>query len=406
MTATKALLIPGDVPPSESTLKRQLLFFDLLLLPDPGDAAILNNKEIQETFPDGRTLKWGAIGPYPRSVAYDDQYRFLRARAALAVNRGKVQFVPIVASSPEEASKTWVSAAAALKKEALVRAALPDHSPDVEAAAVLNSNIGGNMVVVGTTTHASRYLWLTEVDAQPVIPLDELWRRVAMGRLSRVMKTIARAIRIGAVPLAADATNNNICLALGAQAYGELPTPGQLASAAIALDTVDPLALNTALDTMSWSEVFRARKEILPAVAKLRGMLVDSVRMANKPQNASIDPYLAALKQMKDGYQRAEADVSAAWRKIGIRTLEAVAGAVPAGLAVVATNPLWVVPLAVVAGGLILKAAQGSIGEADAIRRGNKSLSASPLFAFDSLVSRGNAELTKARHVLKGMPQQ
>jgi hypothetical protein len=399
LTAAKAFLIPGDVPPSESTLKRQLLFFDLVLLPDLTDRAIINDHEIRETFPDGFTLEWGAIGPYPRSVSHDDQYRFLRAQVALPVSRGKLQFVPIVAASPEEASKAWVSAAAALKKDSLVRAALPDHHANVEPATVLNSNIGGNMVVPSRAGYDSEYVWLTKVDAQPVVEVHELWRRVAMGRLGRAMKAIQRANRIGAVPLAADATNSGICLALGAEAYAEIPTPAQLASTAVALDAVDPVALDAALGAMSWSEVFRVRKEVLPAVVKLRGQLIDSVKVANRPQNASIDSYRLAIKEMRDRYQRAESDVSAAWRKVGIKTIEGSVGMVPAGLAAIATSPHWVAGLASIAGGLILKAAQGSIAEIDAIRRGKKMLRASPLFAFDTVLDRRKAELLKANVV-------
>lgn len=46
----KALLLPGDEPPSETTLKRQLLFFADVLIVDPCDRAILNKGEISEPF--------------------------------------------------------------------------------------------------------------------------------------------------------------------------------------------------------------------------------------------------------------------------------------------------------------------------------------------------------------------
>ncbi len=395
MTSTKAVLIPGDIPPSEPSIKRQLLFFDSLLVPDPNDAAILNQKEIAETFPDGSIVRWGTIGPYPRSVAYKDQYLLLLARAEPAIRRGKLQVTTVAAGSPREASNNWVSTAAAMKREILVRAALPDYAVDVSAAGVLNSSVGGNMVVPSRTGYESKYSWLTKVDAQAALPMDEFWRRVAMGRLGRVMKTIRHATNLGAIPLAVDNTNQNICLALGSEAYGNLPTPGQLSSAAVALDTVDPVVLDAALDTLSWSEVLRIRKEVLPFVAKLRGLLAASVKVAGKPQNASLDHYLVALKELKTSFQKAQDEVTAAWRKIGIKTVEAGVAALPAGLSAFAPNTAWTTPLIVIAGGLIYKALQGSIGEAETILRGKQTLKASPLFAFDRLVRLGKSELKK-----------
>ena len=279
MTSTKAILIPGDVPPAQSTIKRQLLFFDSLLVPAPDDAALLNENEVAEVFPDGYTLHWGELGPYPRSVSYDDSYRLLRANAEFATRSGKLQFVRVGARSAKEATQNWMAAVAALKTESLVRAALLDHAPDA-VPPNMNSNAGYNMVVPSRTGYESQYHWLTQVDSQAAVPLDELWRRVAMGRLGRAMKIVRRAAAEGAIPLAADPTNRDICLALGAQAYGDLPTPQHLSSAALALDAVDPIALDAALDTMGWPEVLRIRKEVLPAVSKLRGLIVAAVRTA------------------------------------------------------------------------------------------------------------------------------
>ena len=125
------------------------------------------------------------------------------------------------------------------------------------------------------------------------------------------------------------------------------------------------------------------------------GMLAERILLKrSKPSTCSRRTHGSSSRELVSKNRRA--DVSAAWRKIGIKTIESVVGAVPPGLAAIATNPLWIAGLGVVAGGLILKAAQGSIAEADAIRRGNTILRASPLFAFDNLVTLGKTELKKA----------
>ena len=133
----------------------------------------------------------------------------------------------------------------------------------------------------------------------------------------------------------------------------------------------------------------------MPAIAKLRGLLVESVQVAGKPQNASIEPYLAALKELRARYQKAQDDVSAAWRKIGIKTVETAMGAGSVGLTAVAPNQACVSALAIVAGGLIWKALQGSVSEAETLVRGKRAVRASPLFAFDALVKLGKSELKR-----------
>lgn len=392
LTSTKAILIPADAPPSQSSIKRQLLFFDSLLVPLPEDAALLNKNEIQEVFPDGYRLQWGEIGPYPRSLSYVDQHRLLRAQAEPATRSGKLQFVDLGARSAPDATQNWVAAVAALKTESLVRAALPDHNPG-SPPTMLNSNSGYNVIVPSRTGYESKYHWLTQLDAQAALPVDELWRRVAMGRLGRAMKVVRRASADGAIPLALDPTNQNICLALGAQAYGDLPTPQYLSSAAVALDTVDPVALDAALDTMDWADVLRVRKEILPSVSKLRGLLVASVRAAARPQNSGIEPYLAALGQLKEDYRRAEDDARSAWTKVGFRVLEASAAAGLTGLTAIAPSATWATVFTSIAIATVVKAIGGTGADVHTILRAGKKQKASPLFAFDGLVALGNAEL-------------
>ena len=53
----KSLILPGESPPSESQLKRQLLFFDSILIIHPDDRALINEGEIVEKFPN-TTIKW------------------------------------------------------------------------------------------------------------------------------------------------------------------------------------------------------------------------------------------------------------------------------------------------------------------------------------------------------------
>lgn len=394
VTAIKALLIPGDVPPTLSSIKRQLLFFDSLLVPTPEDSAILNKNDVSETFPNGQTLRWGELCPYPRSFSYDDQYRLLRADAERATRTGKLQFVRLAARSPEDATQNWVAALAALKSDSLVRAALPDHQVGTSPI-YLRTGSWYNTVVLAATGFESKYQWMTQLDSAPAIPIDEEWRRVALGRLGRALKVIRRASMDNAIPLAVDPTNRSICLALGAQAYGGIPTPQQLADVAVALDTVDPAALDAALESMTWDDVFRLRKEILPSVAKLRGLIVASVRAAAKPQNADLKAYLEALAEIKGTYRKTQDELSASWRNMGFRTLEVVASAVASGLTVFVPSADWTRRLTDAAIVIVAKALGGAGADIRTIMRAGRARKAAPLFAFDQVLARGDAILRK-----------
>lgn len=255
------------------------------------------------------------------------------------------------------------------------------------------SRAGANMVIVSAAGYESQFHWLTQLDSKPAITLPEEWRAVALGRLGRALKIVRRASANNAIPLATDPTNRDICLALGAQAYGDLPNPRDLAAAAVALDTVDPVALDAALSTMSWAEVLRVRREVLPAVAKLRGVLQASVKAAARPQNAGLEPYLTALGKIRSDYQSAGEEAGKAWTQIGIRLAE-TGVSTAAGLTVVAPSITWAAALASGATALVAQAITGLGTDIKSIWRGGVQ-KASPLFAFDGLISRGEQVLAK-----------
>ena len=186
MNPNKALIVPGETPPSETTLKRALLFFDAIHVPDLRDSAIINDGEVSELFPNGRKLSWSELCPYPRSFSFEDEFRRLQSRVHRVIGTGKLKFVDLRESSPDDAIKTWLVSAGSLKSEALLRAALPDYATSEEPINLKGAS-SYNMVIPGLTEYASRYLWLKKVDSRPVFEISELWRRMAIGRLGRVL---------------------------------------------------------------------------------------------------------------------------------------------------------------------------------------------------------------------------
>jgi len=364
-------------------------------VPTEDDANILNKGEINEVFPDGSGMQWGELAPYPRSPTYDDQFRLLRIRSQRAIRTGKLRFIQQFARTPEDAIKNWVAALSALQIEPVNRAALPDYEVGTPPP-YIGPGPGFNMVIPSYTGFDSKYLWLKELNSRPAIDIDESWRRLALGRLGRVMKVVRRASAENAIPLATDPINQNICLALGAQAFGDIPTPSKLANAAISMDAVDPIALESAVESMTWDEVFRVRREILPSVARLRGLLISSVRAASKPDNTDFESYMNALQEIKDGYRSTQDEVREAWRKIGIGTGTAAATAtVTSGLSALAVGASWANVVTAVAISTVANAIGVAAPNVQNIMKAGKAQKASPLFAFDRIISLGESELKK-----------
>jgi hypothetical protein len=383
VTSTKALILPGDVPPRRSSIKRQLLFFDAVLLIDPEtDFAILNDGEITETFPNGRRMFWGEYGSYSRSPDYVEAHRILFAETQKLQTQGKIRILKPAPPSAMDPKYNWITSVAASQDEALVRAALPDYQPGTHA---YYRKYGGwyNAAVPSDVNYESMHKWMLGHFEMPDIDIE--WNQVGWVRLGRTLKTLRRAAIESAIPLALDSVNQNICVALGSRAYKHPPSASTLATQVIAMDAVDPLLLDDALEDMSWEEVVRLRKEVLPHVAKLRKLLNDSVIAARKPQNADLEVYSRALAELKEKHKKAANEVREAWHKLKFKTLDAGVPAVSGGLSTLVLPGGWATVLLGLAGVFIAKMAQGTAADLHKVIVASKTERVSPLLFFDVL---------------------
>jgi hypothetical protein len=385
MTTTKALILPADTPPRRTSIKRQLLFFDSLLLIDPvSDFAILNAGEISETFPDGRGLQWGEYGSYSRSSDYVEAYRVLFAETSRLQNQGKIRILKAALPSVMDPKFNWIASVAASRDEALVRAALPDYRSGTEA---YYRKYGGWYVAAIPTlaNQESVHTWMLGTNHYEMPNIDIEWNQVGWVRLGRALKSLRRAGVESAVPLALDSVNQNICVALGARAYRQMPSVSDLAAQVIALDVVDPLRLDEALVDMTWDNVVRLRKEVLPHAAKLRKLLEDSVIAARKPQNADVEVYSRALAELKEKHKRATNELHDAWRKLGFNTLNAGVAAASGGLSTLVPPGGWAPVLLGIAGAFVASMAKGTAADLHKVIVASKARKVTPLLFFDVL---------------------
>jgi hypothetical protein len=379
-------------------VKRQLLFFDALLLLLPDDEAILNTGDLSEEFPPAngfpaRSITQGPVWKYPRSDDYEDEYRRLRIETQRVQGSGALRFVgrrPLGLDVRE----TWVAATAATQKTELLRAAIPDFDPSMPPLYAHPASCGP-LVLMSVTGFTSLHAWMQDLRLELLDGVDYHWQTVATGRLGRLMKAIRRASLEEAVPLATDAANENMCLTLGSQAYGASPTPDQLAATAVALDAVDPTTLDVALADMSWEDVMKLRKEILPHAKKLRHHLKVVVRAANRPQSSDLSEYIQALNALRDKHAKARDDLRGAWKRLGFKLVEGAIAAAPAGLTAIAPSPEWARSLTAFALGAAFKTVASLPTEIQSIVAANRAKKATVLFAFDRLDQLGKDSLKR-----------
>jgi hypothetical protein len=147
----KALVLPSDAPPPHIAVKRQLLFFDSVLLVDPqSDRAILNRGDLapergmKMTMEDGVTrlvdIGYGDAGTYSRSPSYVEAHRVLFAQTSRLQTQGKVRILKALPPNVADPRLNWVTSAQASHDRALVRAALPDYRAGTPA---VSRQVGG-----------------------------------------------------------------------------------------------------------------------------------------------------------------------------------------------------------------------------------------------------------------------
>ena len=382
--AAHALIIPGDDPPRRSAIKRQLLFFDAVSLPDPEDIALLNDHEVREELPGG-TVYWSRRAPYPRSEGYAETLKLILEETTTLRNRGKLRVLTRDQSRHlVDPGSHWVAYSLAVRDEELVRAAIPDHHPGKPAIALPSGVYIG--LEISAPGHPSKY---SPPPGQPsAMPaIGDEWNALAQIRVGRAIKYLRIATAGGTVPLALDLPNENLLKSVGERAYEGSPRVDQMANTAIAVDAVDPIALEKVLVDMSWSDVISLRKLILPHTAALRALLVQRVTRAI--HSGSIEPaaFLQEMSKLRDEYQKAQDEVAKRWTEAGVGL---VTRALPVTAALQAGLTALPVPASV--GGLVLRILTGLATTAGTMANEAKgwfaaraALKAQPLLFFDTL---------------------
>ncbi|MFA6253486.1 MAG: hypothetical protein WC687_04445 [Patescibacteria group bacterium] len=376
----KTLLLPGDTPPRRSRIKRLLLFSDSVILIDPSDKAVVNDGEIVEQFPN-MTIRWTSRGPFPRSNDYEDVMKNILAETVGLQRDGRIQILKPTGYSEVDPGINWTLHQSALSNEALVRASVPDMLPSVPEPKPPTGVYTG--MAMAQSGYKSKYDigFKTPFD----FPAMKGWTGYAWGRLGRAIKFIRRAYGLDAYPIAVDPINNSILQAIGNLTFEVSPKPDLLAQMTIAT-WVEPEKLEAALIDMSWTEVIRLRKEVLPAIGSLRTNLTNKVQELGLRAAKDMDAYVREFGKIKQEYEVEKEKLADAWEKLKLGGALKLSGAIAGGYGLnLFAGPMSWIDLTQKIIGLGAAAGAALSPEITALVPARRKVLSHPLFVFEKI---------------------
>lgn len=383
-TRLDALLLPSDAPPKQSNIKRNVLFFDSVSLIDPSDKSLVNDREIEEQFP-GALVVWSERAPFPRTENYETEYEEIIAHTGHLQTKGIIRVLNSKQFPNVDPGISWVLYNSAISNEELVRAAVPDIGNAKPSIVVPNGVMAGMGISMGG--HRSKY----ELDCKPPshIPnFDDAWSALAYLRLGRAIKFLRLAYGKNISPLATDGINRNIIEEL-AKRYIPAVTPSAndeaLANLSIALDVIDPQSLEKILDDMSWDDVIRLRKEVLPKLSALRSFLMNKVNAVNRGKR-DLDAYRQEMLRTRQEFDSMKESLAEEWEKLRIGATLKSGGGVggTAGLSLLPSFSTWFeLSMLIASSGLLI--ATSLTDELKGLIPARRKVQSHPLYFLDSI---------------------
>ena len=313
--------MPSDDGLDLAQIKRQSLFFEKVLLPSPADRAIVNKGEEVDHYPDGFAFN-GERGPYPEVEGSSERTAAVLESCRPAIEAGVVQVLGPKHTSARYVETNWILYNAAVHVESLVRSALVD-TASVAPPSVRNGVILG--MELWRKGFPRRYE-LNWTDVPKLADIEQNLMSVAQLRTGRTVKYIRRAQLENSIPVACDLPTASIMMSAAPLAFSSPPETRQLAQNAIALESIDPSVLDTAVRSMSWTEILKARAVLAPACQSLR--LILGGRAASLI-NSRLDPekYSNEVKKMRDELEESKKRYHECLKALGISAAIGASGA-------------------------------------------------------------------------------
>ncbi len=379
------LLLPGDAPPKHSNIKRNVLFFDSVSLVDPNDKSLVNDGEIAEQFPSA-LITWSERAPFPREENYADVYQEIISHTRALQTRGIVRVLDSRQFPGVDAGINWSLYHSAISNDELVHAAVPDICNDKPTVVIPSGVVSGCGISVGG--YRSKY----ELECKPSfhIPhVDDAWSVLAHLRIGRAIKFLRLAYGRNISPLASDYVNQRIVTELS---RNNLPNVApcmsaeELADISISLEIAEPQVLESILNDMTWDDVSRLRKEILPKLSELRMFLMKRVSTVNQG-GLDLEPYRQEMLKIRMEFEAMKETLVEEWEKLRIGAtlkLGGTTGAAATGFTLLPSFHSWQeLAMLIISSGLVATSALSS--EIKSLIPAKRRVREHPLYFFDRI---------------------
>ncbi len=376
--------MPGDSVVPAGKLKKQLLFFDKIMLSDPCDRALVADHELRDVYPNGTAIDHAGRAPFPIEQDYQIQFEELIRGTETLQHRGVLR---VLGPQDWRAVDPWLRLRlyySAISDKQLVRAAICD------ACQGRRINIPDG-IIYGIDILMSG--WKREPplrsDEPYIIPnIDDGLNHLAYLRIGRAIKYLRVAQLKNASPVGWDEPTSEILVSLGAGGFSETIAPESIAGMAIELDVVEPQQLEDALSDMPWVDVIKIRKEVLPLVANYRYQIVQIARRLYRRQVTDLDGYLKIVQQDREALDTAKKELKKAWQGLKIvGLLRGAATAASTGAASFLIPTDWISLFGTILTGVGVGAGLLS-NEIKAVLQTRQQVTENPIFVIDRLLKR------------------
>jgi len=319
-----ALIVPADDSPSDVAIKKAILFFDSVTLANPADLALVNHMEVEDKFPNGMSMFWATRNKFPRSSGYSDGMERMLSDTSALRSRGIVRLTPEGPLPTVDAGMNYLIWHSAIASANLLDAAAPDRYQHSKPPLGIESYIRGALISIGG--FQSKYQMIETRPPARFSDVDEEWSMFAELRLGRALKYLRLSHALGLSPLAFDQPNQQI-LSASAE-FGSMLRQHQYSveepvhkSIQLDFDILEPQDFQNALKEMSWNEVQKLRKYILPGMNNLRAYLKRSVQLQGKASSLDSDTYQKALVNLSNEFRVAKEKLAVDWEKLRIAAI-------------------------------------------------------------------------------------
>lgn len=316
----RGLIMPADAVIPIGKLKKQLLFFDEVVLPDPSDRSLVADSEISDTYPGGMTIYQAARAPFTREEDYDAKSAELIAGTDQLQRRG---ILKVLHPNDWRTIDPWLRVhlyETAIADERLVKSAIPDIS-EKKQIKIPDGIISGLDIV---KSGWKRIPQIRTDKPYKIQGVDDYWNTMAHLRIGRAIKYIRVAQTKNAAPVAFDDSASDILLSLGQLTFQELTKPDVLAGLAISLDVIDPQELEKTLDDLPWEDIIKIRREILPHAANYRAEIIKKAKRIYKSHVVDFSSYREIVDADRSALNDAQEKLQKAWQ--GLRIVGSLKG--------------------------------------------------------------------------------